>query len=71
MFLHSLHTIKTGPSTLQFSSRFCSQTKNYTAGIERTKDQWERLLNSAGLKMLEVVNYDKHFEDSVIIAGLN
>ncbi|KAF2654763.1 S-adenosyl-L-methionine-dependent methyltransferase [Lophiostoma macrostomum CBS 122681] len=41
------------------------------AGIERTKDQWEQLLNSAGLKMHEVVNYDEHFEDSVIIAGLN
>ncbi|PQE06880.1 Trichodiene oxygenase protein [Rutstroemia sp. NJR-2017a BVV2] len=37
-------------------------------GIERTKAQWERLLNSAGLKILEVVNYDKDFEDCVIIA---
>jgi len=41
------------------------------SGIERTKAQWEGLLNSAGLKMLEVVNYDQDFEDSVIIAGLN
>ncbi|KAH7384633.1 S-adenosyl-L-methionine-dependent methyltransferase [Pyrenochaeta sp. MPI-SDFR-AT-0127] len=40
-------------------------------GIERTKAQWERLLNGAGLKMREVVNYDTDFEDSVIIAGLN
>jgi len=39
-------------------------------GIERTKGQWEALLNSAGLKMYEVVNYDTDFEDSVIIAGL-
>ncbi|KUJ06912.1 S-adenosyl-L-methionine-dependent methyltransferase [Mollisia scopiformis] len=39
-------------------------------GIERTKAQWENLLNSAGLKMQEVVNYDTDFEDSVIIAGL-
>ncbi|EPE28200.1 S-adenosyl-L-methionine-dependent methyltransferase [Glarea lozoyensis ATCC 20868] len=40
-------------------------------GIERTKAQWENLLNSAGLQMLELVNYDKDFEDCVIIAGLH
>ncbi|KAH8732613.1 S-adenosyl-L-methionine-dependent methyltransferase [Phaeosphaeriaceae sp. PMI808] len=36
-------------------------------GVERTEAQWENLLNSAGLKMREVVNYDTDFEDSVII----
>ena len=39
--------------------------------MERTKAQWESLLNSAGLRMLEVVNYDKDYEDAVIIAGLS
>ncbi|KAJ4371318.1 hypothetical protein N0V83_004535 [Neocucurbitaria cava] len=39
-------------------------------GIERTRDQWEKLLNSAGLQLREVINYDTDFEDSVVIAGL-
>jgi len=39
-------------------------------GIERTRAQWENLLNSAGLQLREVINYDTDFEDSVIIAGL-
>lgn len=44
---------------------------HFVGGIERTRAQWESLLNSAGLKLLEVVNYDKDYEDAVIIAGLN
>ncbi|KAH9872145.1 hypothetical protein IAQ61_004980 [Plenodomus lingam] len=39
-------------------------------GIERTRAQWEILLNSAGLQLHEVINYDTEFEDSVIVAGL-
>lgn len=45
--------------------------KKFAGGIERTKAQWENLLNECGLKILEVVNYDKDYEDSVIIAGLS
>ncbi|KAK7701273.1 hypothetical protein SLS64_010316 [Diaporthe eres] len=41
------------------------------SGIQRTKAQWETLLDDAGLKMLEVVNYNEDYEDSVIIAGLH
>ncbi|PHH70098.1 hypothetical protein CDD82_7343 [Ophiocordyceps australis] len=40
-------------------------------GIERTKAQWESLLNDTGLKILEVVKYDEDYEDSLIIAALN
>lgn len=43
----------------------------FAGGIERTRAQWESLLNSAGLKILEVVNYVKDCEDAVIVAGLN
>lgn len=39
-------------------------------GIERTRAQWESLLNEAGLNIIEVVNYDQDYGDSVIIAGL-
>lgn len=42
----------------------------FAGGIERTRAQWESLLKSAGLKILEVVNV-KDCEDAVIIAGLN
>lgn len=44
---------------------------HFAGGIERTRAQWESLLNSAGLKILEVVNYVKGCEDAVIIAVLN
>ncbi|RYP50589.1 hypothetical protein DL768_003934 [Monosporascus sp. mg162] len=37
---------------------------------ERTKAEWEKLLEDAGLKLREVVKYDEEYEDCLIIAGL-
>lgn len=37
---------------------------------ERTKLEWEQLINEAGLKLREVITYDAEYYECVIIAGL-
>ncbi|KAJ8133135.1 hypothetical protein O1611_g487 [Lasiodiplodia mahajangana] len=37
---------------------------------ERTKAQWEQMLNEAGLKLREVLTYDEEYDECLIIAGL-
>ncbi|KAI0479727.1 S-adenosyl-L-methionine-dependent methyltransferase [Xylaria cf. heliscus] len=37
---------------------------------ERTKHEWEQMLNEAGLNLREVLTYDADYDECVIIAGL-
>ncbi len=56
---------------IRFGTRDC-WFGNYPGGIERTTAQWEKVLDGAGLKMLEVVKYDneEEYEDGLIVAVL-
>jgi hypothetical protein len=37
---------------------------------ERTKPEWEQMLNEAGLNLREVLTYDAEYDECLIIAGL-
>jgi hypothetical protein len=43
---------------------------NYTGTKERTNAEWVQLVDSAGLKVREVLKYDEEYEDCIIIAVL-
>ena len=40
------------------------------AAVERTTSQWETLLDSAGLKILDIKTYTEALHESVIVAAL-
>lgn len=38
------------------------------AAMERTKPQWEKMLDSAGLKIRDIFTYTENLRDSVVVA---
>ncbi|CAJ2509763.1 Uu.00g056630.m01.CDS01 [Anthostomella pinea] len=75
------HDIEVMVTVVAASKLFCLQchdprenviadSTSTAVGMERTRAQWESLLNEAGLKIIEVLKYDQDYKDSVIIAGV-